>query len=122
MSKPMSVILTVILSLLILTGSPVQAAQERVADQSVKLVVMDVQVLKKQTTRAVGDLKKEDFVVYEDGIKQGITLFPPPASAWPAPHAFNPPGLLKVSENAAHHVSTDPGAGPLQLGQTKLTQ
>jgi len=79
MSKPVSAILPVILSLLILTGSPSQAAQEREADQSVKLgvelVVMDVQVLKKQTARAVGDLKKEDFVVYEDGVKQAVTHF-----------------------------------------------
>jgi hypothetical protein len=35
MSKPVSTILTVILSLLILTGSPGQAAQQREADQSV---------------------------------------------------------------------------------------
>ncbi len=52
LSKPVSVILTVILSLLISTGSLGQAAQEREADQSVKLgvelVVMDVQVLQKR--------------------------------------------------------------------------
>ena len=41
----------------------------------VELVVMDVQVLKKQTGRAVGNLRKEDFVVYEDGIKQDATHF-----------------------------------------------
>jgi Ca-activated chloride channel homolog len=79
MSKPVSAILTLILSLLILSGSPGQAAQQREADQSVKLgvelVVMDVQVLKKPNARAVGDLKKEDFVVYEDGIKQAVTHF-----------------------------------------------
>lgn len=79
MSKPVSAVLTFILSLLPSIGSPGQAAQQREADQSVKLgvelVVMDVQVLKKPTARAVGDLKKEDFAVYEDGIKQAITHF-----------------------------------------------
>lgn len=70
MSKPVRVILTAILSLLISTGSLGQAVQEREADQSVKLgielVVMDVQVLQKQSGRPVGNLNKEDFVVYED--------------------------------------------------------
>lgn len=79
MSKPVSVILTVILSLLISTGSLGQAAQEREADQSVKLgvelVVMDVQVLQKQSGRPVGNLNTEDFIVYEDGIKQSVTHF-----------------------------------------------
>lgn len=79
MSKPVSVILTAILSLLISTGSLGQAAQEREADQSVKLgvelVVMDVQVLQKQSGRPVGNLNKEDFIVYEDGIKQSVTHF-----------------------------------------------
>lgn len=79
MSKLVSTILTVILSVLISTGRPDQTAQQSQSDPPVKLgvelVVMDVQVLQKQTGRAVGNLKKEDFVVYEDGIKQDATHF-----------------------------------------------
>lgn len=39
------------------------------------LVVLDAQVLNKKTGLAVGNLKKEDFIIYEDGVKQEITHF-----------------------------------------------
>lgn len=41
----------------------------------VDLVKVDALVLQKNTARAVGGLKKEDFLIYEDGIKQEITHF-----------------------------------------------
>jgi VWFA-related protein len=41
----------------------------------VDLVVTDAQVLQKKTGRIVGSLKKEDFVLSEDGVKQQITHF-----------------------------------------------
>src|SRR5216684_9144972 len=41
----------------------------------VDLVTVDALVLQKSTARVVGGLKKEDFVLYEDGIKQEITHF-----------------------------------------------
>ena len=52
--------------------------QER-ADQTLKLstelVVLDAQVLNKKTGGVIGDLKKEDFSIYEDGVRQQITHF-----------------------------------------------
>lgn len=41
----------------------------------VDLVTLDALVLQKKTARIVGGLKREDFVLYEDGIKQVITHF-----------------------------------------------
>jgi len=41
----------------------------------VDLVKVDALVLQKNTARIVGGLKKEDFLIYEDGTKQDITHF-----------------------------------------------
>jgi VWFA-related protein len=41
----------------------------------VDLVVLDAQVLQQKTGRIVGDLKREDFTIFEDGTKQEITHF-----------------------------------------------
>ena len=41
----------------------------------VDLVTIDALVLQKNTARIVGGLKKEDFLLYEDGAKQEITHF-----------------------------------------------
>ncbi len=40
-----------------------------------ELVVLDAQVLHKKTALAVGDLVLEDFILYEDGVKQHISQF-----------------------------------------------
>ena len=42
---------------------------------AVDLVVLDAQVLQQKTGRVVGFLKREDFVLSEDGVKQQITHF-----------------------------------------------
>jgi VWFA-related protein len=42
---------------------------------AVDLVVLDAQVLQQKTGRIVGNLKKEDFTLAEDGVKQQITHF-----------------------------------------------
>ena len=42
---------------------------------AVDLVVLDAQVIQQKTGRIIGDLKKEDFVLTEDGVKQEITHF-----------------------------------------------
>src|ERR1043166_10194309 len=41
----------------------------------VDLVTLDALVLEKKTARIVGGLKKEDFLLYEDGARQEITHF-----------------------------------------------
>ncbi|MFY9557603.1 MAG: VWA domain-containing protein [Blastocatellia bacterium] len=51
----------------------------RVANDNIRLavdlVVLDAQVLQQKTGRVAGNLKKEDFVLAEDGVRQQITHF-----------------------------------------------
>jgi Ca-activated chloride channel homolog len=51
------------------------AANAEVVKVDVDLVTIDALVLQKNTARVVGDLKKEDFILLEDGTKQEITHF-----------------------------------------------
>lgn len=51
------------------------ATSADVVKVDVDLVKVDALVLQKKTARIVGGLKKADFVIYEDGIKQEITHF-----------------------------------------------
>ena len=55
------------------TATPESALE--VVKVDVDLVKIDALVLQKNTARVVGGLKKEDFLLYEDGIKQEITHF-----------------------------------------------
>ena len=48
---------------------------EEIVKVDVDLVTVDALVLQKNTARVVGGLKKEDFVLLEDGTKQEITHF-----------------------------------------------
>ena len=48
---------------------------DEVVKVDVDLVTIDALVLQKNTARVVGGLKKDDFLVYEDGTKQEITHF-----------------------------------------------
>src|SRR5690242_6200891 len=51
------------------------AVSADVVKVDVDLVTVDALVLQKDTARIVGGLKKEDFLIYEDGAKQEITHF-----------------------------------------------
>jgi len=51
------------------------ATSDEVIKVDVDLVTLDALVLQKNTARIVGGLKKEDFAIYEDGIKQEIAQF-----------------------------------------------
>src|SRR5438874_13512 len=51
------------------------ALPTEVVKVDVDLVTVDALVLQKNTARIVGGLKKEDFLLYEDGTKQEITHF-----------------------------------------------
>ena len=55
------------------------SATGRSQDEPIKLrgelVVLDVQVLHKKTSLVIGDLKREDFILVEDGVKQHISHF-----------------------------------------------
>ena len=65
--------------LLILSALVPSRAEQSRSDQPIKLgtelVVVDAQVVNKKTGKAVGNLAKEDFTVYEDRTKQLTTHF-----------------------------------------------
>jgi Ca-activated chloride channel homolog len=52
-----------------------QEPAEQTLKLSTELVTLDAQILHKKTGRAIGNLLKEDFSLYEDGVKQEITHF-----------------------------------------------
>jgi Ca-activated chloride channel homolog len=60
-------------------AATVPVSAEPARDEKIKigvdLVVLDAQVLDQKTSRIVGSLKKEDFTIFEDGVKQSITHF-----------------------------------------------
>lgn len=62
-----------------LCAPPRAAAQEVGPDEVIKintdLVVLDAQVVSRKTRRVVGDLRREDFELYEDGARQEISYF-----------------------------------------------
>src|SRR5438552_16163153 len=58
------------------SAEPATAARpEEVVKVDVDLVTIDALVLQKDTARIVGDLKKDDFILSEDGTRQTITHF-----------------------------------------------
>src|SRR5690349_21644708 len=57
------------------TPTPSPEASADVVKVDIDLVKIDALVLQKNTARIVGGLNKEDFLLYEDGIKQEITHF-----------------------------------------------
>lgn len=57
------------------TSTPTPETSAEVIKVDVDLVKVDALVLQKNTARIVGGLKKEDFLIYEDGAKQEITHF-----------------------------------------------
>jgi VWFA-related protein len=56
-------------------GTAALPQSQDVVKIDVDLVKVDALVLQKNTARIVGGLRKEDFLLYEDGTKQGITHF-----------------------------------------------
>src|ERR1700753_1775681 len=62
-------------------SSPPQAAPSPApqADDALKLrtdlVLVDVLPVQRRTSRAIGNLQKDDFTIYEDGIKQTVSYF-----------------------------------------------
>ena len=55
--------------------APPPSGDEEVIKTDVDLVVLDALVLQKKTGRVVGDLRREDFALTEDGVPQQITHF-----------------------------------------------
>ena len=60
----------------ILTALPASAqTPDDVIKINTELVVLDAQVLNKKTGRIIGSLGREDFELYEDGVRQELTFF-----------------------------------------------
>src|SRR5437016_2499515 len=57
------------------TKAPAPPGEAEVVKVDVDLVTVDALVLQKNTARVVGGLRREDFLLYEDGVKQEITHF-----------------------------------------------
>jgi VWFA-related protein len=55
--------------------APPPRGDEEVIKTDIDLVVLDALVLQKKTGRVVGDLRREDFTLTEDGVAQQITQF-----------------------------------------------
>ncbi len=52
-----------------------ETQSKEVIKLNAELVIVNVEAKNKSTRRNVGDLKKDDFSIYEDGVKQQITHF-----------------------------------------------
>jgi Ca-activated chloride channel homolog len=52
-----------------------KSEEEVVIRISTELVVIDVQVIDRKSRKIVGNLNKDDFTLYEDGVKQNIAYF-----------------------------------------------
>jgi VWFA-related protein len=52
-----------------------QEPTEQTLKLSTELITLDAQIVQKKTGRPIGNLFKEDFSLYEDGVKQEITHF-----------------------------------------------
>ena len=67
------------LSLLAVAAFATPSASAQTPDDVIRinteLVIVDAQVLNKKTSRIIGSLGREDFELYEDGVKQEITFF-----------------------------------------------
>ena len=57
------------------TKAPALPGEAEIVKVDVDLVTVDALVLQKNTARVVGGLRREDFLLYEDGVKQEITHF-----------------------------------------------
>jgi len=52
-----------------------KSASDEVITINSDLVVVDAEVIDKKTRQRIGNLKREDFALYDDGVKQDITYF-----------------------------------------------
>ena len=55
--------------------TPGSAKSDQTIKLGVDLVVLDALVLNKKTGRLIGGLRKDDFTIFEDGVRQQITNF-----------------------------------------------
>lgn len=77
--RPLMVLLLVAAMVLPLAATAVCQEKSATSDEVITinsdLVVVDAEVVDKKTRQRIGNLKREDFALYDDGVKQDITYF-----------------------------------------------
>lgn len=77
--QSLSVLFVVAAMALSLAATRAAAQEKNVSDEIITinsdLVVVDAEVVDKKTHKPIGNLKREDFALYDDGVKQDITYF-----------------------------------------------
>jgi VWFA-related protein len=74
--RPTGGLLSILLLLCLASAQTARAqASDEVIRVNTELVVVDAQVVSKKTGHLIGSLRREDFQLYEDGVRQEITFF-----------------------------------------------
>ncbi len=87
--------------------APAQPGEAEVVKVDVDLVTIDALVLQKNTARVVGGLKREDFLLYEDGVKQEITHFGQDSLPLSVLLLIDRGGCLDPFGNVVHRAASD---------------
>ena len=83
------------------------SSQSDVVKVDVDLVTVDALVLQKDTARIVGGLKKEDFVIYEDGARQELTHFSQDSLPLSVILLIDRGGCLDPYNDQVHHAARE---------------
>jgi len=89
------------------TPTPTPESDAEVVKVDVDLVKVDALVLQKNTARIVGGLKKEDFVIYEDGAQQEITHFSQDKLPLSVLLAIDRGGCLNAYDDDVHRAARE---------------
>jgi VWFA-related protein len=84
-----------------------QNSNEDVVKIDTDLVKIDALVMQKNTARIVGGLKKEDFLLYEDGTKQEITHFSKDSLPLSVMLLIDRGGCLDIYGNELHRAARE---------------
>ena len=87
--------------------APALPGEAEVVKVDVDLVTVDALVLQKNTARVVGGLKREDFLLYEDGVKQEITHFGQDSLPLSVLLLIDRGGCLDPFGSVVHRAATD---------------
>src|SRR5438477_4396971 len=87
--------------------TPTPESDREVVKVDVDLVKVDALVLQKNTARIVGGLKKEDFLIYEDGTKQEITHFSQDSLPLSVLFLIDRGGCLDPFGDKVHHATVE---------------
>src|SRR5436305_3072970 len=87
--------------------APALPGEAEVVKVDVDLETVDAVVLQKHTARVVGGLRREDFLLYEDGVKQEITHFGQDSLPLSVLLLIDRGGCLDPFGSVVHRAATD---------------